>query len=169
MSETYAHLYRLPQTGLRFFTVYGPWGRPDMAMWIFTKAILAGEPIRVFNHGLMRRDFTYVDDIVAGVLAALDNPPSDDGNEKPGGSVSPHRLYNIGNSRSEELGRMIALLEDACGRKAIRDDQPMQPGDVPETFADVSAIERDLGFRPKTPLDIGVPRFVDWYRAYTGS
>jgi len=169
MSETYAHLYRLPLTGLRFFTVYGPWGRPDMAMWLFTKAILAGEPIRVFNHGLMRRDFTHIDDIVAGVLAALDNPPPDDGNAKPGGSIAPHRLYNIGNSRSEELGRLIELLEQACGKKAIRDDQPMQPGDVPETFADVSAIERDLGFEPKTPLDIGVPRFVDWYRAYTAS
>ena len=118
MSETYAHLYRLPQTGLRFFTVYGPWGRPDMAMWLFTKAIFAGEPIQVFGEGNMRRDFTYIDDIVTGVVAALDNPPPDDGEPKAGGSRGPHRLYNIGNNRSEELTRMIELIEQACGRKA---------------------------------------------------
>jgi UDP-glucuronate 4-epimerase len=166
MSETYAHLYRLPQTGLRFFTVYGPWGRPDMAMWIFTKAILAGEPIKVFNGGDMRRDFTFIDDIVTGVVSALDNPPPDDGAEKAGGSVGPHRLYNIGNHRSEELGRLIELLEAACGRKAVRDLQPMQPGDVKETYADISAIQRDLGFQPTTAIDVGVPRFVEWYREY---
>src|SRR5690606_28206528 len=136
MSETYAHLYRLPQTGLRFFTVYGPWGRPDMAMWIFARKILADEPIPVFNHGKMRRDFTYIDDIAAGVIASLDSPPPDDGLPKAGGSVAPHRLYNIGNSRSEELTRMISLLEEACGRKAVLDLLPMQPGDVPETYAD---------------------------------
>jgi UDP-glucuronate 4-epimerase len=169
MSETYAHLYRLPQTGLRFFTVYGPWGRPDMAMWIFTSKILTGEPIPVFNHGQMRRDFTYIDDIVAGVIAALDNPPPDDGAEKAGGSHSPHRLYNIGNHRSEELGKLIDLIEAACGREAIRDYRPMQPGDVRETYADISAIQQDLGFQPATSIETGVPRFVEWYREYTGA
>lgn len=166
MSETYAHLYRVPLTGLRFFTVYGPWGRPDMAMWIFTRKILAGEPIQVFNHGRMRRDFTYIDDIVSGVIACLDNPPPDDGTAKAGGSVAPHRLYNIGNHRSEELLRMIGLIEQACGRDAVREFLPLQPGDVPETFADIEPISRDLGFAPRTTIDEGIPRFVDWYRDY---
>ncbi len=166
MSETYAHLYRLPQTGLRFFTVYGPWGRPDMAMWLFTHAILEGRPIRVFNGGDMRRDFTFIDDIVTGVVACLDRPPSDDGQPKAGGSVAPHRIYNIGNNRSEDLLRLIALIETACGRSAIRELAPLQPGDVRETFADISAIQRDLGFAPTTSIDVGVPRFVDWFRAY---
>lgn len=166
MSETYAHLYRLPQTGLRFFTVYGPWGRPDMAMWLFVKAIFAGEPINVFGEGNMRRDFTYIDDIVSGVVAALDNPPPDDGLEKAGGSLAPHRLYNIGNSKSEELSRMIDLIEQACGRTAEKLLMPMQPGDVRDTFADISAIQRDLGFAPATSIDEGIPRFVDWYRQY---
>ncbi len=169
MSEAYAHLYRLPQTGLRFFTVYGPWGRPDMAVWGFTAKILAGKPIEVFNHGRMRRDFTFIDDIVTGILAALDNPPPDDGAEKAGGSVSPHRLYNIGNNRAEELETLIALIEQACGVSAIRIDKGMQPGDVPATYADLSAIERDLGFRPTTPLGAGIPLWVDWYRGYTGA
>jgi UDP-glucuronate 4-epimerase len=168
MSETYAHLYRLPQTGLRFFTVYGPWGRPDMAMWIFTRKILAGEPIQVFNHGAMRRDFTYVDDIVTGVTACLASPPADDGAEKAGGSRGPHALYNIGNSRSEELMRMIALIEAECGREAVLEMQPMQPGDVPETYADISAISRDLGFTPGTAIEEGIPRFVQWFKAYHG-
>ncbi len=168
MSETYAHLYRTPLTGLRFFTVYGPWGRPDMAMWIFTRKILAGEPIQVFNHGRMRRDFTFIDDIVAGVVACLDNPPPDDGAVKAGGSAAPHRLYNIGNSRSEDLMRMIALLEQACGRKAICEFLPLQPGDVPETFADIGAIARDLGFQPRTTIDVGIPAFASWYRRYHG-
>ena len=168
MSETYAHLYRLPLTGLRFFTVYGPWGRPDMAMWLFTKAILEGRPIQVFGEGDMRRDFTYIDDIVSGVVACLDNPPPDDGATKAGGSVSPHRLYNIGNSRSENLSEMIALIEQACGHKAQKELLPMQPGDVRDTFADISAIERDLGFAPTTTIAEGVPRFVDWYRGYHG-
>jgi UDP-glucuronate 4-epimerase len=168
MSETYSHLYRIPQTGLRFFTVYGPWGRPDMAMWIFTRKILAGEPIQIFNHGKMRRDFTYIDDIVTGVVAAHDNPPADDGTEKAGGSLAPHRLYNIGNNRSEELMRMIGLLEMACGRKAKPEFLPIQPGDVPETFADISAIQSDLGFLPTTAIDVGVPAFVAWYKAYHG-
>jgi UDP-glucuronate 4-epimerase len=166
MSETYAHLFRIPQTGLRFFTVYGPWGRPDMALWLFTSAILEGRPIAVFNHGKMQRDFTYIDDIVAGVIAALDHPPADDGAAKAGGSVSPHALYNIGNNRPEELGKLIDLIEAACGREAVRDHQPIQPGDVPATFADISAIARDLGYAPTTPIEVGVPRFVDWYRGY---
>ena len=168
MSETYAHLYRLPQTGLRFFTVYGPWGRPDMALWLFTDAILKGKPISVFNAGEMRRDFTYVDDIVTGVIAALDRPPADDGDEKAGGSRSPHAVYNIGNHRSEELTGLIALIEQACGREAIKQMMPMQPGDVRETFADISAIQRDLGFQPTTSIAEGVPRFVDWFRTYHG-
>ena len=166
MSETYAHLYRLPQTGLRFFTVYGPWGRPDMAMWLFTKAIFEGRPIDVFGEGRMRRDFTYIDDIVAGIVACLDNAPADDGAVKAGGSISPHRLYNIGNSRSEDLGDMIALIEQACGKPAERRLLPMQPGDVRDTFADISAIQRDLGFEPRTTIADGVPRFVAWYRDY---
>jgi UDP-glucuronate 4-epimerase len=168
MSETYANLYRLPLTGLRFFTVYGPWGRPDMMMWIFTKAILAGEPIPVFNRGEMWRDFTYVDDIVAGVIACLDNPPPDDGAVKAGGSTKPHRLYNIGNHRSEHLMRVIELLEQACGRKAEKQFLPMQTGDVPRTFADIEAIAGDLGYAPTTPVEIGIPRFVAWYRDYHG-
>ncbi len=168
ISETYSHLYRLPQTGLRFFTVYGPWGRPDMAMWIFTRAILAGEPIQVFGEGNMRRDFTYIDDIVTGIIAALDHPPADDGIEKAGGSRGPHRLYNIGNHRSEELTRMIDLIEQACGRKADRQLVEMQPGDVRDTFADIGAIQRDIGFEPMTTIDEGIPRFVDWYKAYHG-
>ena len=168
MSETYAHLYRLPQTGLRFFTVYGPWGRPDMAMWLFTKAILAGEPIRVFNGGDMRRDFTFIDDVVAGVLACVRQPPVDDGIVKAGGSAAPHAIYNIGNHRAEELGRLISLIETACGREAIKIMEPMQPGDVHATYADISAIQRDVGFEPSTTLDTGVPLFVDWYRDYHG-
>jgi UDP-glucuronate 4-epimerase len=166
MSETYAHLYRLPLTGLRFFTVYGPWGRPDMAMWIFTKAIFEGSPIKVFNAGEMRRDFTYVDDIVSGVVACLDTPPVDDGSVKAGGSISPHRVYNIGNNNSEELTQMIALIEKACGREAIKEMHPMQPGDVKETAADISAISGDLGFAPTTKIDVGIPNFVGWYRDY---
>jgi UDP-glucuronate 4-epimerase len=166
MSESYAHLYRLPQTGLRFFTVYGPWGRPDMAPWLFTEAVLAGKPIRVFNNGRMQRDFTYIDDIVAGVIAALDNPPADDGTAKAGGSKAPHRLYNIGNNRSEQLDHFIAVIEQACGRPAIRDHQPMQPGDVPATYADLDAIRHDLGYQPTTSIEVGIPKFVDWYREY---
>jgi UDP-glucuronate 4-epimerase len=168
LSESYAHLYRIPLTGLRFFTVYGPWGRPDMAVWHFTQSCLAGRPVRVFNHGRMRRDFTYVDDIIAGVLACLDRPPADDGQEKPGGSLSPHALYNIGNNRSEELERLIAVIEQACGRALLREDHPMQPGDVTDTYADISAIARDHGFAPTTRIDEGVPRFVAWYRDWAG-
>jgi UDP-glucuronate 4-epimerase len=166
LSESYSSLYRLPLTGLRFFTVYGPWGRPDMAMWIFTKALYAGEPLPLFNGGEMRRDFTYIDDIVRGVISCLDNPPSDDGEMKAGGSTSPHALYNIGNHRSEDLMRVVELLERETGRKALLDPKPMQIGDVKETFADISAIENDHGFRPATSIDEGVPRFVAWYREY---
>ncbi len=166
MSETYAHLYRLPLTGLRFFTVYGPWGRPDMAMWIFTKAILAGKPIPVFNNGDMFRDFTFIDDIVSGVVACVDSPPTDNGEIKAGGSKGPHRLYNIGNHRCEKLTDMIGLIEDACGKKAIVDLHPMQPGDVRETYADITAISGDLGYAPTTSIAEGVPKFVEWYKAY---
>ena len=166
MSETYAHLFRLPLTGLRFFTVYGPWGRPDMMMWNFTRRILAGEPIPVFNHGDMYRDFTYIDDIVAGVVVCLDSPPADDDAKKAGGSVKPHTLYNIGNSQCEPLMKVIGLLEEACGKKAEMEMLPMQPGDVYKTYADISAIQRDLGYSPTTSIDVGVPAFVDWYRAY---
>jgi len=157
MSHSYSHLFGLPQTGLRFFTVYGPWGRPDMALYLFTEAIMAGRPITVFNHGDMQRDFTYIYDITAGVLATLDLPPTGD---------APHRVYNIGNSRSEPLLRLIELLENALGRKAERRFEPMQPGDVKETYADISAIQRDTGFTPRVQIDVGVPRFVQWYREY---
>lgn len=168
LSETYAHLYRIPLTGLRFFTVYGPWGRPDMMPWIFTSKILAGEPIPVFNHGAMYRDFTYIDDIVGGMLAALDSPPSDDGQVKAGGSVKPHAVYNIGNNRSEHLMHFIELLEDACDRRAQLEMLPIQPGDVERTFADIDAIQRDLGYRPSTSIEEGIPAFVKWYREYHG-
>jgi UDP-glucuronate 4-epimerase len=160
VAYTYSHLFDLPTTGLRFFTVYGPWGRPDMAPMLFAEAILEGRPIRVFNHGRMRRDFTYIDDVVAGVLAALDRPPARIGAEPP------WRLYNLGNSRSEDLRDFIEVMERALGRKAAWDLQPMQPGDVVATAADLSASERDLGFRPTTPIEEGVPRFVEWLLAY---
>jgi len=160
MSHSYAVTYGMPQTGLRFFTVYGPWGRPDMSLYIFTSKILAGEPIPVFNHGDMQRDFTFVDDIIAGILAALDRPPS-----AADGGV-PHRVYNLGNNRSEPLMRFIGLVEEALGVKAVIDFQPMQPGDVPATYADIDATQRDLGFDPVTTIDAGIPRFVDWYREF---
>lgn len=162
MSYSYSSTYGVPQTGLRFFTVYGPWGRPDMSLYIFTRKILAGEPIPVFNHGEMQRDFTYIDDIVAGVLAALDNPPPRDG------AGVPHRVYNLGNHRSEPLMRFIGLIEEALGQKAEIDFQPMQPGDVPATYADIEASRRDLGFEPRVPIDEGIPRFVAWYREFHG-
>lgn len=168
MSETYAHLFRIPLTGLRFFTVYGPWGRPDMALWKFTERMLQGQPIEVYNRGEMRRDFTYIDDIVAGVVACLDRPPLDDGEEKPGGSLGPHALYNIGNNRSEQLMSLISVIEQACGVKAQLNLLDMQPGDVHATYADISAISRDMGYAPTTPIEVGVPRFVSWFRGYTG-
>ncbi|MFN4284079.1 MAG: NAD-dependent epimerase/dehydratase family protein [Alphaproteobacteria bacterium] len=160
MSHCYSHLYKIPTTGLRFFTVYGPWGRPDMAAWLFTEAILNDKPIKVFNHGDMKRDFTYIDDIVTGVVAALDKAPA-----MPEGAP-PYRVYNIGNHRAEPLLRFIEVIEQATGKKAHLDLQPMQPGDVKETYADVSAIQRDLGFAPATRIETGIPRFVQWYRAY---
>ncbi len=160
MAHCYSHLFAIPTTGLRFFTVYGPWGRPDMSAFLFLKAILAGEPIHVFNGGDMRRDFTYIDDIVQGVLAVLDRPP-------PGPGL-PYRLYNIGNHRSEPLMRFIGLIEQAVGIKAEIVFEPMQPGDVKETFADIEAISRDVGFAPATTIDQGIPRFVEWYRQYYG-
>jgi len=163
MGHSYSHLFRLPATGLRFFTVYGPWGRPDMSAFIFAKAILAGQPIPVFNNGEMKRDFTFVDDIVSGVVACLDRPPADDG------KTVPHRVYNIGNHRSEPLLRFIQLIEQACGRKAVLDFKPMQAGDVPETFADIDATTRDFDFVPTISIDEGIPRFIDWYRAYYGA
>ena len=166
MSEAYAHLFRVPQTGLRFFTVYGPWGRPDMALWKFTKSILEGQPIDVYNHGDMRRDFTYIDDIIAGVIASLNNPPADDGRPKAGGFVTPHRLYNIGNNRPEALMDLIGEIEKACGRKAQLNLLPMQDGDIHVTYADIGAIERELGYKPETDIRAGVAKFVDWYREF---
>jgi UDP-glucuronate 4-epimerase len=159
ISQAYAHLYGIPQVGLRFFTVYGPWGRPDMAPMIFARAILAGEPVDVFNHGEMWRDFTYIDDIVAGVLAAMDTPPSG----KP-----PHKLYNLGNNRSEKLTDFIAELERALGKKARLRFEAMQPGDVERTYADIEETRRDLGFHPTTPIGVGVPKFAAWYKEYCG-
>jgi len=159
MAHCYSHLYGIPSTGLRFFTVYGPWGRPDMSAYLFTRAIFEGRPIQVFNHGDMKRDFTYIDDIVAGVLAALDRPPS---------GTPPCALYNLGNHRSEPLMRFIALLEQATGREAIKEFVEMQPGDVKETYADIESSRRDLGFEPTTPIEVGLPRFVAWYREYHG-
>ena len=165
MSETYAHLFRIPQTGLRFFTVYGPWGRPDMAVWKFTEAVLQGLPIDVYNHGDMLRDFTFIDDIVNGVELALDRPPADDNQPKPGGFTTPHQLYNIGNNRPEQLTDLISAIEAACDRKAEINLLPMQDGDVYQTFADIDDISRDLGFAPTTPMAVGIPAFVNWYRA----
>jgi len=171
MAHTYSHLYGLPATGLRFFTVYGPWGRPDMAPMLFARAILAGEPIKVFNQGQMQRDFTYIDDIAEGVIRCLDKPASTDPDfdplhPNPATAAVPHRLFNIGNSQPIPLLRFIEVLEGALGREAIRDLQPMQPGDVPATAADTSALEAWVGFRPTTPIELGVERFAGWYRDY---
>jgi len=174
MAHTYSHLYGLPTTGLRFFTVYGPWGRPDMALFLFTRNILAGEPIDVFNYGHHRRDFTYIDDIVEGVERVLDQvatPNSDwSGNTPdPATSRAPYRLYNIGSHQPIELMRYIEVLEECLGRKAVKNLLPMQPGDVPDTYADVDALVRDLGYQPSTPVEDGVTRFVAWYRRYYGT
>ncbi|ART92864.1 UDP-glucuronate 4-epimerase [Zymomonas mobilis] len=166
LSESYAYLYRIPLTGLRFFTVYGIWGRPDMAMWIFTKKILQKQPIMLFNNGEMQRDFTYIDDAVSGLIAALDNPPQDNNKIKSGGSLNPHNLYNIGNHHPENLKYLVELLEEACGCHAIKELRPMQAGDVSTTYADIETSKRDLGFYPKITLDIGVGRFVEWFRHY---
>ena len=171
MAHTYSSLYQLPTTGLRFFTVYGPWGRPDMALFKFTKAILAGEPIDAFNYGKHRRDFTYIDDIVEGVIRTLDhtaepNPDWNGAKPDPGTSRAPWRVYNIGNSQPVELLTYIECIEQAIGRKAELNLLPLQPGDVPDTFADVADLVADVGYQPSTPVDVGVRNFVDWYRAY---
>lgn len=173
MAHTYSHLYRLPTTGLRFFTVYGPWGRPDMALFLFAKAILSGEPIDVFNHGRMERDFTYVDDIVEGVVRVMDRVAEPDpawtgAAPDPASSSAPYRLYNIGNNNPVQLMRLIEVLEECLGRKAEKRMRPMQPGDVPATCADVDQLARDVGFAPSTPIEEGVRRFVEWYTGYIG-
>ena len=174
MAHTYSHLFGLPTTGLRFFTVYGPWGRPDMALFLFTKAILAGEPIRIFNHGKMRRDFTYIDDIVEGVIRVLDRPaaldPAFDADDPdPSTSSAPYRVFNIGNDQPTELLRYVEVLEEALGVKAIRQLEDIQPGDVPATWADVDALRDAVGFAPATPVEEGVRRFVAWYREFYGA
>lgn len=171
MAHAYAHLYQLSCTGLRFFTVYGPWGRPDMALFKFTRGILAGEPLPVFNRGKMIRDFTYVDDIVDGVARVIDHPAEPDpawNGERPDSarSSAPWRIYNIGNHQPVELMRYIEVLETCLGRKAVLDLQPMQPGDVPATYADIAELQAATGFNPATPVEVGVRRFVDWYREY---
>lgn len=161
MSEAYSRLYGMEQVGLRFFTVYGPWGRPDMAYWSFTRDILEGRPIRVFNNGDLQRDFTWIDDIVEGVVSVVTKAPAS-------GSVEKHRIYNIGNNRPERLLRFIEIVEQAAGRKAEKIFEPMQPGDVHTTYANIDALARDYGFAPRTSLEEGIPRFVEWYRGYTG-
>ncbi len=171
MAHTYSHLYRLPTTGLRFFTVYGPWGRPDMALFIFTKAILEGRPIEVFNHGKMERDFTYIDDIVEGVVRVADNvaapdPAWDAHHPDTATSAAPYRIYNIGNNNPERLTRFIEVIEQRLGLKAEQHFLPIQPGDVPATSADVTDLARDVGFSPATPIEVGVGHFVDWYRNF---
>lgn len=169
LAHSYAWIHRLPCTGLRFFTVYGPWGRPDMSPALFARAILAGEPIKVFNHGRMRRDFTYIDDIVEGVVRVIDRPPESGGPERlnsPASSSAPYCLFNIGNNEPVELLRYIEIMETALGRRAILDLQPMQAGDVAATAADLTALDRAIGFRPRTPLTHGIEQFVQWYRDY---
>ncbi len=171
MAHSYSHLFKLPTTGLRFFTVYGPWGRPDMAMWIFAAAISAGKPIKLFNHGKMRRDFTYIDDVVQAVVRLIDRPAQGDRNwssdaPDPASSSAPWRVYNIGNNSPVELLDVVKLLEQGLGKKAIRELMPIQPGDVPATFADVDDLRRDVGFKPSTPIAEGVARFIAWYKEY---
>ena len=171
MAHAYSKLYGLPATGLRFFTVYGPWGRPDMAIFIFTKAILEGRPIRLFNHGRMRRDFTYIDDVVSAIARLIDRPPRGDPSwscdaPDPSSSSAPWRIYNIGNNRSVEVTAVVDLIESALGRRAIRELTAIQPGDVPDTRADIDDLARDVGFRPATPIEEGIRRFVAWYRAF---
>jgi UDP-glucuronate 4-epimerase len=171
MAHTYAHLYNLPVTGLRFFTVYGPWGRPDMAPFKFTKAILEGTPIDVYNQGDMKRDFTYVDDVVEGIVRVMDhipagNPAWSAEHPDPASSPAPYRIYNIGNNTAVKLNDFIACIEKATGRQAVKNLLPMQPGDVPATYADVSDLARDVGFNPATPIETGMRRFVEWYRSF---
>jgi UDP-glucuronate 4-epimerase len=173
MAHSYSHLYRLPATGLRFFTVYGPWGRPDMAMYIFASAILEGRPITLFNYGNMRRDFTYVDDVIESIVRLVDRPPTPNpawsgDHPDPATSNAPYRIYNIGNNNPVEVSRVVELLENELGRKALKEMAPMQPGDVPATYADVDDLMRDIGFRPETPIEEGVRRFATWFRGYNG-
>ncbi len=171
MAHSYSHLFNLPTTGLRFFTVYGPWGRPDMAMWIFTTAIVSGKPIKLFNHGKMRRDFTYIDDVVQAVVRLIERPAQGDpnwssDNPDPARSSAPWRIYNIGNNSPVEVLEVVKIMEEAIGKKAIRDLMPMQPGDVPATYADVDDLMRDVGFKPSTPIAEGIARFIAWYKQY---
>ncbi len=169
MAHAYSHLYRIPMTGLRFFTVYGPWGRPDMALFLFTKAILEGQPINVFNSGNMQRDFTYIDDVVEGVVRAMDSIPQPENGESTKleeSSLVPYKLYNIGNNQPIQLLKLIEIIETCLGKKAIKNMLPMQPGDVPITYADVDDLIRDVGFKPNTPIEVGVEQFVNWYRSY---
>ncbi|HOS60472.1 MAG TPA: NAD-dependent epimerase [Syntrophorhabdaceae bacterium] len=173
MAHTYAYLYNIPTTGLRFFTVYGPWGRPDMALFKFTKAILEGKPIKVFNYGRMQRDFTYIDDIIECVVRIINkipkpNPNWDRKNPDPGSSYAPYKLYNIGNNNPVELIKFIEILENNIGKKAQKNMLPMQPGDVPITYADIDDLMKDVGFKPTTPIEEGIKRFVEWYRRYYG-
>ena len=173
MAHTYSHLYKLPTTGLRFFTVYGPWGRPDMALFLFTKAIVEGKPITVFNHGRMRRDFTYIDDIVEGIVRVMANVPEGERSwtgdaPDPASSRGPYRIYNIGNHEPVELMRFVELIQEGLGRKAIIEFADMQPGDVPATYADVEDLARDVGFAPATPIAVGVGRFLEWYTDFYG-
>ena len=169
MAHTYSHLFGLPTTGLRFFTVYGPWGRPDMAMWLFTKAIYNDEPINVFNHGKMLRDFTFIDDIVEGIVRVNDNVPAANPDKDPmddSTTAAPYRLYNIGNNQPVQLMHMIETLEKCLGKTAEKNMMDIQPGDVPETYANIDALQQAVGFRPNTPIETGIARFVEWYRAY---
>jgi UDP-glucuronate 4-epimerase len=171
MAHAYAHLFALPTTGLRFFTVYGPWGRPDMAMWLFTEAILEGRPIKLFNGGNMRRDFTYIDDVIEAVVRLIPLAPAGNlawnGND-PASSPAPWRIFNVGNSRPEEITQVVQLIEQATGKSAVRELVPMQPGDVPETYADTAALEQAVGFRPDTPIRTGIQHFVDWFEHFSG-
>jgi UDP-glucuronate 4-epimerase len=166
MAHVYAHLYNLPVTGLRFFTVYGPWGRPDMAMFKFCKAIIEGTPIEVYNQGQMRRDFTYIDDVIEGIIRTMEKPPSSACTNGSGKTSAPYRVYNIGNNQPVELTKLIRLLEEKIGKKAVTHLAPMQPGDVPVTYADIDGLSQAVGYRPATPIEEGVRRFVDWYREY---
>ncbi|MDH3976217.1 MAG: NAD-dependent epimerase [Deltaproteobacteria bacterium] len=173
MAHTYSHLYKLPTTGLRFFTVYGPWGRPDMALFLFTKAILEGKPIDVFNHGKMKRDFTYIEDIAEGVIRVIDkkpepNPRWSGDQPDPGTSYAPYKIYNIGNNNPVELMHFIETIEDALGMKAEKNLMPIQPGDVPATYANVDDLINDVGFKPATPIEEGIGNFIKWYREYYG-
>lgn len=173
MAHTYSHLYGLPTTGLRFFTVYGPWGRPDMALFLFTRAIIAGTPIQVFNNGKMKRDFTFIDDIIEGIfrLVSRKSEPNSEWNglkPDPGSSYAPYKIYNIGNNSPVELMDFISVLEEKIGKRAIKEFYPLQPGDVPETYADVNDLMRDVGFKPSTPIEYGIGKFVEWYKEYYG-